>query len=80
VNALLRAGAKIDARGYADATALMHAASNRGTKACEVVNVLLKAGADVDMVVIEGAEHADDAFVQPEIKQIILDFINKKCK
>jgi acetyl esterase/lipase len=43
-------------------------------------DALEKAGADVDMIVIEGAEHADDAFVQPEIKQMILDFINKKCK
>jgi hypothetical protein len=39
---------------------------------------LEKAGADADMIVLEGAEHADNAFVQPEVKQMILDFINKR--
>jgi acetyl esterase/lipase len=30
-----------------------------------------------DFAIIEGAEHADTPFVQPEVKQMILDFINK---
>jgi dipeptidyl aminopeptidase/acylaminoacyl peptidase len=29
-----------------------------------------------ELVIIEGAEHADTPFVQPEIKQMILDFLN----
>jgi acetyl esterase/lipase len=41
-------------------------------------DVLERAGADVDMIIIEGAEHADDAFVQSGTKQMILDFIVKK--
>jgi acetyl esterase/lipase len=43
-------------------------------------DTLQKAGADADMIIIEGAEHADPAFIQDETKQIILDFINKKLK
>jgi acetyl esterase/lipase len=39
---------------------------------------LQKAGAYADMIVLEGAEHADTAFVQPEVKALILDFIEKK--
>jgi acetyl esterase/lipase len=38
---------------------------------------LQKAGAEADLIVLEGADHGDTAFVQPEIKQIILDFIKK---
>jgi acetyl esterase/lipase len=41
-------------------------------------DALEKAGVDVEMIVIDGAEHAHDAFVQPEVKQMILDYINKK--
>jgi acetyl esterase/lipase len=41
-------------------------------------DALGKAGVDVEMIVIDRAEHADDAFVQPEVKQMILDYINKK--
>jgi acetyl esterase/lipase len=39
---------------------------------------LQKAGADADLVVFEGAEHGDIAFVQPEVKQIIFDFLEAK--
>jgi acetyl esterase/lipase len=34
-------------------------------------------GIDSELVIIEGAEHADVHFVQPQIKQMILDFLNK---
>jgi acetyl esterase/lipase len=39
---------------------------------------LQKAGADADMIVLEGAEHADTGFTQPEVKERILEFIQKK--
>jgi acetyl esterase/lipase len=39
---------------------------------------LQKAGLDADMAVLEGAVHGDPAFVQEEVKQIILDFLEAK--
>jgi acetyl esterase/lipase len=36
--------------------------------------------ADVEMVIIEGAEHADNAFIQDEIKQVMLNFLNSRLK
>jgi acetyl esterase/lipase len=45
-----------------------------------IYGALEKAGADVDMIIIEGAEHADAAFVQEETKQLILDFLKAKLK
>jgi acetyl esterase/lipase len=41
-------------------------------------DAMSRAGADVSMIILEGAEHADAAFVQNETKQMILDFINDK--
>jgi acetyl esterase/lipase len=41
---------------------------------------LQKAGADADMIVLEGAEHADTAFVQPQVKELILEFIERKLR
>jgi acetyl esterase/lipase len=38
-------------------------------------DALQQAGANPELVFLEGAEHADTAFTQREVKQIILDFI-----
>jgi dipeptidyl aminopeptidase/acylaminoacyl peptidase len=38
------------------------------------------AGAKVDMIILDGARHLDAPFVQPEIKRIILDFLDKHLK
>jgi acetyl esterase/lipase len=38
-------------------------------------DALHNAGADAELVLLEGAEHADTAFLQREVKEIILDFI-----
>jgi acetyl esterase/lipase len=38
---------------------------------------LRQAGTDAELVLLEGAEHADTAFMQQEVKQIILDFIRR---
>jgi acetyl esterase/lipase len=39
---------------------------------------LRKAGLDADMVILEGASHGEAAFVQEEVKRIILDFLEAK--
>ncbi|MDR2747450.1 MAG: alpha/beta hydrolase [Treponema sp.] len=39
---------------------------------------LEKAGLDADMVVLEGAAHGDTAFVQEDVKRIILEFLEAK--
>jgi acetyl esterase/lipase len=39
---------------------------------------LQKAGLEADMFVLEGASHGDTAFVQEEVKQIILKFLETK--
>lgn len=36
-------------------------------------------GVQSDLYVLHGAEHADAAFFQPQIKQILLDFFNHAC-
>jgi acetyl esterase/lipase len=41
-------------------------------------DTLQKAGASADLVVLEGAEHADVAFIQEETKQLILDFLKSR--
>lgn len=38
---------------------------------------LQEAGADADLILIRGAEHADHAFVQQEIKDLVLEFLEK---
>ena len=43
-------------------------------------NALEKAGNDVEMYIIDGAQHADERFVQPEVKEIILKFVNEKMR
>jgi acetyl esterase/lipase len=39
---------------------------------------LQNAGASADLVVLEGAEHADVAFIQEETKELILDFLKSR--
>jgi acetyl esterase/lipase len=41
-------------------------------------DALQKAGAPADLVILEGAEHADAAFIQEEPKQLILDFLKSR--
>jgi acetyl esterase/lipase len=41
-------------------------------------DALQDAGVAAEMVIVEGAEHGDIAFVQDEVKQIILDFLNAR--
>ncbi|MDR1444249.1 MAG: alpha/beta hydrolase [Treponema sp.] len=43
-------------------------------------DALQQAGAAAEMVVIEGAGHGDIAFVQDEVKKIILDFLDAKLR
>lgn len=43
-------------------------------------NALQKKNIPSNLYVIRGAEHADFAFFQPEIKQIVLEFLNDNCK
>jgi dipeptidyl aminopeptidase/acylaminoacyl peptidase len=38
------------------------------------------AGIEADLVVLEGAAHGDTAFVQEEVKELILDFLEAKLK
>ena len=38
---------------------------------------LQKAGVPSDLILIEGADHADHYFIQEEVKAMILDFLNK---
>lgn len=38
---------------------------------------LKEAGAEAELYLIRGAEHADHAFVQPEIKELVLDFLQR---
>lgn len=38
------------------------------------------AGVEADLVVLEGAAHGDPAFVQDEVKQLILDFLEAKLR
>jgi acetyl esterase/lipase len=41
-------------------------------------NAIEKAGVDVEMVILEGAEHTDPIMVENKTKQIILDFMKRK--
>ncbi|MDR0643136.1 MAG: alpha/beta hydrolase [Treponema sp.] len=41
---------------------------------------LQKAGLEADMIVLEGASHGDTAFIQEEVKQIILEFLEAKLR
>ena len=38
---------------------------------------LKEAGAEAELYLIRGAEHADHAFVQTEIKELVLDFLQR---
>ena len=38
---------------------------------------LRDAGAEAELYLIRGAEHADHAFVQPEIEELVLDFLRE---
>lgn len=41
---------------------------------------LQDAGVDTELILIRGAEHADHAFVQTEIKDLILEFLDRQLK
>ena len=41
---------------------------------------LLANGTPVEFYELEGADHADRHFVQPQIREIILDFFNRTLK
>lgn len=41
-------------------------------------DALQNAGVPAEMVIVEGAEHGDSAFVQDEVKQIILNFLDAR--
>jgi dipeptidyl aminopeptidase/acylaminoacyl peptidase len=43
-------------------------------------DTLQKSGVEAELIVLEGVEHAEAHFVQPQIKQMILDFLNKHLK
>jgi hypothetical protein len=32
---------------------------------------------DADLIILEGAEHAEAHFIQPQVKQMMFDFLNK---
>jgi acetyl esterase/lipase len=50
---------------------------SHGEKLYEALN---KAGVDSELVILNGAEHADEPFVQDEIKQLIIKFLNRCLK
>jgi acetyl esterase/lipase len=43
----------------------------------DLYNALQKAGIESDLLIFEGAEHAESHFIQPKIKQMMLEFLNK---
>jgi dipeptidyl aminopeptidase/acylaminoacyl peptidase len=43
-------------------------------------DALQKVGVDSDLIVFEGVEHAEAHFIQPQVKQMMLDFLNKYLK
>jgi dipeptidyl aminopeptidase/acylaminoacyl peptidase len=43
-------------------------------------DALQKAGVDSDLIIFEGAEHAEARFIQPQVKQMMLDFLNRHLK
>ncbi|MDR2020719.1 MAG: alpha/beta hydrolase [Treponema sp.] len=43
-------------------------------------DALQKAGVDADLIIFEGVEHAEAHFVQPQVKQMMLDFLNRHLK
>ena len=43
-------------------------------------DALQAAGAKADLLLIEGAEHADHHFVQTFVKQRVLEFLNENMK
>ena len=43
-------------------------------------DALIQAGVEADLVLLEGAGHCDQAFSQPEVQGIILEFFNKNLK
>ena len=43
-------------------------------------DALIQAGAEADLVLLEGAGHCDQAFSQPEVQGIILEFFNQYLK
>jgi acetyl esterase/lipase len=82
-----------DMKNYADVTQKTHAAApptlilhgnadvmvdiSQGEK---LHDSLEAAGAEVDMIILDGARHLDAPFVQLEIKRSILDFLDKRLK
>jgi acetyl esterase/lipase len=43
-------------------------------------DALQKAGVEAELIILEGAEHAAAHFIQPQVKQMILDFLDKHLK
>ena len=41
---------------------------------------LTEAGAEAELVALEGANHGDPMFVTPEVKATILDFLDRHLK
>lgn len=46
----------------------------------ELYNVLTDRGIPAECCIFEGAEHADEPFIQEETKQMVLEFLNKHLK
>ncbi|WP_010254549.1 alpha/beta hydrolase [Treponema primitia] len=46
----------------------------------KLYDVLQAAGVEADLIILEGSEHAEATFVQPEVKEIILEFLRKHLK
>lgn len=46
----------------------------------KLYETLEKTKNDVEMYIIEDAQHADEKFIQPEIKEIILNFLNERLR
>ncbi|MFA9381712.1 MAG: alpha/beta hydrolase fold domain-containing protein, partial [Acetanaerobacterium sp.] len=60
---------------------ILHGATDHAVQLSHGENLhdaLEKAGNDVEMYIIEGADHADERFIQPRVKEIILLFLNEK--
>jgi acetyl esterase/lipase len=46
----------------------------------KLYDALISAGNEADLIILEGAEHAESQFIQPEIKELILNFLNRLFK
>ena len=46
----------------------------------KLYEMLVENGHPADLIELEGAAHMDEAYLQPEVSQMITDFINKQLK